>query len=213
MVGRVLAIVGGLLMLGPVATAKEKDKVVLPAYILQAHTVAVRIDPEAGVPVTDPAWNRDAQRAAETALLNWGRFEVEMNGGQADLIVVLRRGTGKFTAGEVRDPRQNRRPGSVEPTDTGVSVGAQRGVPVDATGSSGTRGAVGRGAEPQAEGGGTNDAFVVYEGRTSDPLDEPAGWRYQRKDGLKPDRSGKVAAVEAFKKAVDAAEKAGGKKP
>ena len=195
------------------AGAGQKDKAVLPSYILTAHTIAVRIAAEAGVPVTDPEWNRDAERDVEAALLNWGRFEVEMNGGQADLIVVMRRGTGKLAAGDVRDPGRNRRIGSAQATENGVSLGAQRGVPQDATGSTGTRGAVGRSAEPQAEVGGTDDAFVVYEGHTSDPLDEPAGWRFVRKDGVKPDRSQRVPAVEAFKKAVEEAEKAAGKRP
>ena len=68
----------GLLMTGLVdgcaALAKSKDKA-LPPYILQAHTVAVMIDPSAGIDPEDPRANQVAQKDVETALMNWGRFQ------------------------------------------------------------------------------------------------------------------------------------------
>ena len=194
--------------------AKGKAKT-LPPYILQARTVAVVVDPGAGVSLEDPQANQVAQKDVETALLNWGRFEPVMGSMGADLVIVVRRGHGRLVEQTVRDPRQNNRTGVINPTPNGVGIGAAHGTPPQLNGAD----AGGPGSsEPQTqtEMGMQQDEFTVYEGGGQDhPLDGAPGWRYVAKDGLKPHA---VPAVAEFRKAIAEAEKAAaaaaqGKKP
>jgi hypothetical protein len=191
--------------------AKDK-KVVLPAYVLSAKTVAVIIDPTAGISIDDPRANQDAQKDVEAALLSWGRFEPVLSTRMADLIIVLRRGNGRMMNETIPDPRQNDRPGSITQTDNGVSMGGQRG---PQPGMSGGPGGPGTGSNqtspsPRTEIGQADDSFVVYKGGDEKPLDTPPAWRYVAIDGLSPHS---VPAVAAFKKAVENAEKAAAKNP
>jgi hypothetical protein len=202
----------GLLMAVPLL-AKSKDKT-LPPYILQAHTVAVIIDPAAGVDPEDPQANRIAQRDVETALMNWGRFERVMGPQGADLIIVIRKGHGRLVDATISDPTQNNRPGAVNPTDNGIGVGAQNSGRPPTMGDPGGTGPPSQQrptTQPQLEIGGTEDSFVVFDGTVAKPLNGAPGWRYMAADGLRPHS---VPAVEEFKKAVAAADKAAAaKKP
>jgi len=56
----------------PFAPAKDK-KEILPADVLEAKTVLVVIDPNAGISSSSPNENRTAQEDVEKALMNWGR--------------------------------------------------------------------------------------------------------------------------------------------
>ncbi len=204
-------LMAGLLMAVP-AVAKDKDKI-LPAYILQAHTVVVIIDPDAGVDVQDPRANQVAQKDVEAALMKWGRFEL-LNGSQkADLVVVIRRGHKRATDMTVSDPAQNNRVG-VTATDNGMGAGAQNGRAPVVGGypdSPSARAAQAQIPAPQAEIGFTEDSLVVYSGVSERPLDSAPGWRYLGQEGLHPHG---VPAVEEFRKAVAAADKAAAaKKP
>ncbi|WP_241654371.1 hypothetical protein [Granulicella sibirica] len=196
----------GLLALPGLAKSK---KIVLPAYVLKAHTVAVLIDPDAGIAYDDPRANQVAQKDVETALLKWGRFEPVISTQDADLIIVVRRGTGKLVDQTIADPRQNNRPGMIDPTSGGLAVGGQRGRPLDAS-DSGQPSASPTGVHPQTEVGATDDSFVVYEGKVEGPLEHPAAWRYTGRDGLRPHG---VPAVDEFRKMVAEAEKAASKNP
>jgi hypothetical protein len=220
------AAMAGLLLFPSFALAKDKAKSVLPTLVLQARTVSVIIDPTAGESLDDPRANEVAQRDVETALLNWGRFEPILDGRYADLIIVVRRGTGKMAAGTVHDPRQGRRPVAIDPTDTGIGVGVQRGPsppyagdapdasqgsPIPIQGGSGGYPDDQR-PHPQAEIGSeaADDSFVVYMGKIQDPLNSSPVWRLTEKNALKPHN---VPAVDAFRKAVDDAEQAAAKQP
>ena len=189
--------------------AKDK-KPPLPFTVLQARTVVVLVDPDAGISVEDPRANQTAQKDVETAFLNWGRFLPLLSGQPADLIIVVRKGHGHLVEDTITDPRQNDRPAVINPTDNGVAIGAQRGPqgttmpntlpsnpPTPAPGS-------------QMDIGAPDDSFVVYQGGVSNPLDTPPIWRYVTKDGL---HSHDVPAVAAFKKALAETEKAAAKKP
>jgi hypothetical protein len=209
----------GLLAAAP-APAKSKDKT-LPPYILQAHTVAVVIDPSSGIDVEDPRANQVAQKDVETALANWGRFSPVIGYADADMIIVIRKGHGRVADATISDPRQNDRAGVINPTDTGVSGGVQRGPQPNlgsgdprypgATAPGGTPTQLPSTPHPQLEVGGAEDWFIVYEGKVPKPLDGTPGWRYVAQDGL---HSHNVPAVEEFRKAVAAADKAAAaKKP
>jgi len=221
------AMVAGLL-LPSLALAKDKGKSTLPAYVLQARTITVLIDPNAGVSLDDPRANEVAQRDVETALLNWGRYQTVLVGHSADLVIVIRRGTGKMASGSIHDPRQGQRPGAIDPTDTGVAVGVQHGPPPPYAGETPTpdasqgsvngpmngppNGPISGRPYPQAEAGTSiaEDSFLIYQGNVNDPLDASPVWRYEAKNALKPHS---VPAVDAFRKAVDEAEQAAGKQP
>lgn len=189
--------------------AKDKKKSTLPAYVLDAHTVAVVIDPHAGFSINDPEANRNAQKDVETALLNWGRFNPVLNAQNADLIIVVRKGTGRLASETIHDPRQNNRPGSINPTDNGVAVAGQHGRQPGISDEPGL-GPGDQSPQPQTEIGDTEDSFVLFQGGPEATLDGVPAWRYVAKDGL---LSPSVPAVAAFKKAVADAEKAAGKKP
>jgi hypothetical protein len=214
-------------LLPSLTLAKDKSKSTLPTYVLQARTVSVIIDPTAGVSLDDPRANQVAQRDVETAFLNWGRFQPVLDGQSADLVIVVRRGTGKVASGTVHDPRQGRRPAVIDPTDTGIDVGVQRGQPPpyaggppDASQRGSTTqsqngpmgGSMDETPHPQVEIGNStsNDSLLVYRGRIEHPLDGSPIWRYEEKNALKPHA---VPAVDAFRKAVDQAEQAAAKQP
>ena len=196
----------GLLMAVPVL-AKSKDKT-LPPYILQAHTVAVIIDPAAGVDPEDPQANRVAQHDVETALMNWGRFQRVMGPQGADLIIVIRKGHGRLVDATITDPMQNNRPGAINATDNGIGVGVQnpsRQPNMGDPNSAGPQTQPRPTTRPQMEIGGADDSFVVFDGTVAKPLNGSPGWRYTAPDGLRPHS---VPAVEEFRKAVAAADKA-----
>jgi hypothetical protein len=183
--------------------AKKKTKSTMPAYVLNARTVAVMIDPDAGVSVDDPRANEVAQKDVETALANWGRFAPQLSTQGVDLIIVVRKGHERLVNETINDPRQNSRPGSVNTTDNGISVGAQHGQPSNGDASADS---AGEASHPQMEIGDTDDTFTVYEGGGSgDVLSKDPAWRYVAKDGL---RSHSVPAVDAFREAVAEADKA-----
>jgi hypothetical protein len=184
----------------------QKDKE-LPMYVLQAQTIAVMIDPDAGVSLKDPYANQTAQRDVETALVNWGRFRVVIGSEQADLVVVIAKGSGKLAAETLPDRRQNSRPGSVTPSQDGIGIGVQHGTqpPLREGGSTnGTQNGE-RDPRPQAVLGQVDDTFSVYEGKLGEPvMDSPPVWRWVHKNGL---HSHDVPAVDEFRKAIAKAEK------
>ncbi|HXC97492.1 MAG TPA: hypothetical protein VNU92_17465 [Edaphobacter sp.] len=190
--------VASLLLTGPVL-AKNK---ILPGYIVQAHTVAVIIDPSAGIDIQDPRANQVAQKDVEAALLKWGRFEPLVGAQKADLIIVIRRGHKRATDMTISDPSENNRVGAT-PTDNGMGAGAQNGrAPV--VGGYPDRPQP-QAPQPQGEIGSSDDSLAVYDGAVGRPLDGAPGWRYLGQEGLRPHA---VPAVDDFRRAVEAADKA-----
>lgn len=60
-----------LVLLTTSVHGKDKKKI-LPAYVLQARTVLVVVDPDAGISLLDPNANRIAQENVEKALGSGG---------------------------------------------------------------------------------------------------------------------------------------------
>ena len=208
MLNRAVAVFAAGLFIAQAGFAKDK-KAVLPAYVLTARTVTVIIDPSAGISVDDPRANEIARKDVETALLNWGRFDVRMDGQSTDLVIVIRKGHGRAVEPTISNPRQNNPAGSIDPYDNGIAIGAQHGAapgsPVQS--SSGQIPP----PRPQVETG-SQDTFAVYRGSgdINNPLDAPAAWRYSASDAL---QSPSVPAVDKFRKAIADAEKAAAKGP
>jgi hypothetical protein len=197
------------LALSGFASAKEKQKKTpLPLTVLNAKTISIIIDPNAGHSVENPLANQAAQKDVEAAILKWGRFQPQLSTQNADLIIVIRKGSGRITDATIPDPRNNRPVGSITPSDDGVSVGGQRGNqpslsnrPPQTNPETPTS---------QAEITNPDDSFLVFDGRTQAPLDSPPVWRYIGQDCL---RSHSVPAVDAFRKAVAETEKIASKNP
>ena len=181
----------------PFAPAKDK-KEILPAYVLEARTVLVVIDPDAGISPSNPNENRTAQEDVEKALMNWGRFSPTLDAIDADLVISVRRAHGKAvsnTTGGV----PNDRPVIIEPINSGIRLGAQQGTPTPVT-----EGAPPPSPRPQTEIGPTEDTFILYRGKVEYPLDNAPVWRYIAKDALS---SPSVPAVAQFQKVIDQTEK------
>jgi hypothetical protein len=189
------------------AFAKDKKKVILPNDVLEARTVLVVIDPDAGVAIDAPTANRTAQEDVEKALMNWGRFDIAVDASTADLIISVRKGNGKIAQPTIGGIPTNNRPVIVEPTDSGISIGGHRGNPPQAGDPTN---AEPQSPSPQVEVGQAEDTFGVFRGKRDNPLDYPAVWRYSAKDAL---RSPSVPVVDQFRKLIAEAEKQQASKP
>ena len=184
-----------------VAAGKDKKKSLLPTDILEARTVLVVVDPDAGVAIDAPNSNRTAQEDVEKALMNWGRFTLATDVSTADLIISVRRGNGKVVQPTIGGVPVNNRPVIFEPTDSGVGIGGHRGNPPQAGDPTNAQP---QSPHPPVEAAQAQDMFVVYRGKRDNALDSPAVWRYSAKDALS---SPGVPAVDAFRKLIAEAEK------
>jgi hypothetical protein len=183
------------------AAGKSKKKILLPTDVLQARTVLVVIDPDAGVAPDAPIANRTAQEDVEKALMRWGRFELATDVSTADLVIEVRKGNGKIAQSTIGGLPTNSRPITTATTDSGGRVS---GGTISPMGGNSPAGAQRPDPSPQVEVGAADDVFAVYRGKRDNALDAPAVWRYTAKDALS---SPGVPAVEAFHKLIVEAEK------
>ncbi len=185
------------LLLTSLAFAKDKkSKTPLPADVLHAQTVIVLIDPNAGMSAVNPNANAMAQHDVETAFEDWGKYRIALSMADADLIVVVRKGTGHKVNETIPNPAQNGRPGIADGTDSAVVIGMQKGRPANPNGQTG-----GGSQSPhlQTEVSSADDSFLVYRGNVEDPLSAVPMWRLNAKDCL---HRKSVPAVDEFKAAV-----------
>ena len=194
------------LLLSCMSFAKKKNKQELPNVVLNAQTVLVVIDPDAGEPVTNPTANRSARENVENALTKWGRFRLVMSPQTADLIIAVRKG---HAAGPtIKNSHADDRPVILQPNDGDVRIGAERGRPPGVSSNSDSE--QNRGPHVSNEVGSSEDSFEVYLGGVEYPLDGAPVWRYMGKNALDAPT---VAAVSQFQKAIDESEKQRQKKP
>jgi hypothetical protein len=177
--------------------AKTKQEKTLPEYVLAAKSVAVMIDPTAGMDADDPRANDIARKDVETALAKWGRFEPVVHPEYADIVIVIRKGHPQTQDATMPDPP--RQPGTMNPNDNGIRMGAQHSV--DGTQPVNPQ----RPQQQEIEMAPQEDSFVVYQGWKANPASGPVAWRKDQRDGL---HSHDVPVVDEFRKAVDAAQKA-----
>src|ERR1700720_1526369 len=193
------------------ALGYAKKKPTLPAYVLKAHTVAVVIDPDAGTSLNDPLANKTAQEDVEKALMKWGRLSPVMDPAHADLVIVVRKGSGKIVDRSIGNLPTNDRPVTVQQTDRSIRLGGQQGRAPGAPPQTDPQDT--RPSQQTEVGRPSQDTFVVYAGDSESTLklsERPAAWRYEAKEAL---HSPNVPAVEEFRKAVEDAEKQQKSKP
>ena len=183
-----------------VAAAKDKKKALLPVDILKAHTAWVVVDPQADLDIKDPNANNVARADVESALAKWGRLSPVTDPALADLIIVVRKGTGKVVQEtSPGGPLNNPPPVIGHRTDSGISVAGRAGPPPLESPD----------PHPRTEVGSAQDMFSVYRGGRYNEdlgslLDSPAAWRYSAKDALAHPG---VHAVDEFRKAIAESEK------
>jgi hypothetical protein len=189
-------------LLATTASAKDKKKPPLSPFILRARTAVVVFNPDAGEPLDEPNANANARTAVQKALMEWGRFDLLLQGQETDLIIVVRTGNGRAIRPTMKGGPIVQRPVSGESTDSTIRIGAQQGQPPPL--ESGQNIPPNRGPHVSNEVGPSEDMFEVYRGNVPNPLDSSPIWRYIAKDCL---REPKVTAVEEFRKAIAEAEK------
>ncbi|HLK04054.1 MAG TPA: hypothetical protein VKT53_06395 [Candidatus Acidoferrum sp.] len=181
--------------------ANDKKKPALPATVLNAKTVLVMLDPDAGISPTAPLANKTAVEDVEKAITKWGRYRLAMSTADADLVIVLRKG-GKLVQQTVGGEGPNNRPVILQPGDGSIRIGGQKGQPPDGTQSDPQS----TSPHPQTEVSNLQDSFAVYDGTAGDPIGGGSApiWRLVAKNAL---HSPDVPAVDEFRKAVEEAEK------
>ena len=117
-----------------------------------------------------PNANRTAQEDVEKALMEWGRFSLALNSQTADLLITVRKGSGKIARPTLDSIPNNNRPVVPEPTNSGGRIAVIPGSGPDSS------------PQPQVEAGQSQDMFVVYRCTSKDdenwaPLDAPPVWR------------------------------------
>jgi hypothetical protein len=166
----------------------------------------VLIDPVAGTFMTSPLASKTAQEDVEKALTKWGWLAPVMETQTADLVITVRKGSGRIVEPTIGGLPTNNRPVIVQPTGDGIRIGVQQGTPTDGpqTAPQDTK------PYPQTEVGSPEDIVVVYQGHVDGPLERTPAWRYAAKDAL---HSPNVPAVAEFRKTIEEAEKQQKDKP
>ncbi len=192
----------------PLAAKEKKKKVFLTDDVLQARSVYVLVDPSAGVDVTDPLANRTARLGVEEAIRKWGRFELATDPYYADLVIMVRKGSGKAARSTVGGIPINNDPVMIQSPMPG-GMPDNRPVNQSPTGDP-SNPQQADSPSPQLEIGNPDDMIAVFRGHRDRPTLSPAVWRYSAKNAL---QGPSVRAVEEFRKVIEKEEKQRADKP
>jgi hypothetical protein len=194
-------------LLSSAAFAKKNEKAPVPDLVVKAQTVAVLILPDARESSASPYANRTAQQDVEKALMKWGRFHLTQEASSADLVIGVRKGTGKIANMTVGGAPSDTRPGTIETTDSTIRIGVQNGKPPSGTqiGDASAGRSSDKGATTGMQAGAPEDVFEVFIGGAQYHPNSPSLWSFRKTDGLKAPA---MSAVEQFRKAVEESEKA-----
>jgi hypothetical protein len=187
-----------VLLCSILAFAKDKNKAVLPELVLQAHSVAVIGDPDEKISISNPNDQKQALNNVEEAFTKWGRLSPTNILQDADLVVLVHKGR---PAGAVAAGNANDRPVILQPNDNGGRISINKGPVPTGTADPPNSSVPGTGMES----GSTEDLFRVYRGHQQYPLDSTPLWSYMARNALD---APSPAAVEQFRKAIEASEKA-----
>ena len=196
------------LLTASVSLSKKKEKPLLPEVLLKAQTVVVIIQPDTGEPTNDPTANSKAREAVEKALMNWGRFRLVQETYDADVVITIKKGLDKPVTPEISGGPVDRRPVTVQSTDTQIRIGAKQGTPTDGSYDP-DLGPPNGSAHPSMEAGSPEDSFVVYMGGQNYTPHNAAVWSFHAKNALRPPD---VPAVQAFHQAITDTEQAAAQK-
>ncbi len=183
------------------AKDKDKKKPLLPEDVLRARTVRVMVAPDSGEPLDQTMANSTARDNVEKALSEWGRYQVVMDGQEADLIITVRTGNGRMVRPTVKGGPIDQRGGVAQGTDSTIRIGAAQGRP---PAGEPTMNPQDQGPHLSNQVGPSEDMLEVYRGGAYDSVDAPPVWRYVAKNCL---RAPEMRAVEEFRKAIADSEK------
>jgi hypothetical protein len=173
-----------------VCQSAAKDKKHLPDELLTAKTFAIVVDVDSHEVATNPNIQETLQKELETAIVNWGRYRLAPR-ATADLLIVAH-------MGHVNPPSVTSRPDKPEWTNPNTGPGPYPGTP-------GMRNpGLGAPDRDAARLRSEEDSFEVYPAKTANLTEAARLWQYRAALAL---RGPKIAAIEKFRKAIDASEK------
>ena len=157
--------------------------------------------PDSGEPLDQPMANSTARENVEKALSEWGRYQVVMDGQEADLIISVRTGSGRMMRPTIKGGPIDQRGGVAQGTDSTIRIGGAQGRP---PGNDPTMNPQDQSPHISNEIGPSEDTFEVYRGGTLTRSMLRRSGATSAKDCL---RAPEHAAVDEFRKAIADSEK------
>jgi hypothetical protein len=109
--------------------ADNKKKNSLPTFVLKDRTVVILIDPDAGISANSPLANKTAQEDGEKAIVKWGRLTPAIETQTADLVITVRKSSGKLVQSAIGSRQQTIVPSLCSQMRMGSESADSRGTP------------------------------------------------------------------------------------
>jgi hypothetical protein len=200
-----------LLLLVPLAVAKDKDKdkdkTQLPKLVVSAQYVFVTTyfgDPS-DQPLNIHIMPEDRQAVADVqrAIEKWGKYSIALVRGDADLVIVVRKGRLAETQAGVRAHAGSRLPSNRPNEPAGIADPTNPDTPGAELGDNSRTPSVR--PEATADFGDPQDEIAVYSAALGNEANTPPIWRGRRIDGLDPPQ---MRLIQELRTKVEAAAKA-----